>query len=119
VTQEAAPERSPARSERRVFSLTTGARICLIVSALLLLFAAYLFWGPIGRSMANGFPAKCGSAAHPPADRLGKAVCGSVNVERRAQALTSLGAGLIVAGGGLLAFGTTTVNSRAASSAPE
>jgi hypothetical protein len=120
VTQDAAADQPATRAEdRRVFSLSTGSRICFIVAALLLLLAGYLFWSPLGASVANGFPAKCGSAAHPPSDTLGKAVCGSVNDERRAQALAALGAAVIVAGGGLLAFGAAPVASRRRSSATE
>ena len=67
VTQDATSEQPAARGQdRRVFSLTTGARICLIVGALLLVFAGYLFWAPVGQSVPSGFPAKCGSAAASP-----------------------------------------------------
>jgi hypothetical protein len=118
--QDATSEQPTARGEDRiVFSLSIGARICLIVGALLLLFAGYLFWAPVGQSVPSGFPAKCGSAAHPPDDTLGKAVCGSINDERRSQALALLIAAVIVAGGGLLAFGAAPVEPRGKSSATE
>lgn len=94
---------------RVVLSLSTGARICLILGALLLTYAAYLFWSPLGHNVSGGFPARCGSAANPPHDTLGKAVCGSVNSVRRAEALTALIAAIIVAGGGIIAFGVARV----------
>lgn len=105
------PESAP-REDRLVISLNQGTRVCLVLSTLLLLVAAYLFWGPLGREVANNFPAKCGSAARPPGDTLGKSVCGTINAERRAQALTAVGAALIVAVGGVFAFGVTPVPSR-------
>jgi hypothetical protein len=77
----------------------------LLLSGLLLLLAAFLFWGPIGQTVTSGFPADCGSAAKPPRDTLGKAVCGPANDIRRAQAVTALAGALLVGGGGLLAFG--------------
>lgn len=77
----------------------------MLLSGLLLLLAALLFWGPIGQTVPNAFPAKCGSAAKPPRDALGKAVCGPANDIRRAQAVTALAGALIVGGGGLVAFG--------------
>lgn len=109
--EEAAAKATPT-DNRRVWSPTVGSRICLILGALLLLFAAYLFWGPLGRGVAGGFPADCGSAAKPPGDTLGKAVCGSLNDERRTQALTALVAAVIVAAGGVIAFGVDRVPSR-------
>lgn len=113
MTVEGAGATGPAPSEtRRVWSISTGARICLILGALFLLSSAYLFWGPLGRTVEGGFPADCGSAAKPPRDTLGKAVCGSINDERRTQALTALGAAVIVAGGGLIAFGAYRVAPR-------
>lgn len=96
---------TPPRQAHTVVSLSLGARICILVGALFLTFAAYLFWGPLGHGVSNGFPAKCGSAAKPPRDTLGKAVCGSVNAERRAQAVAALAGAVVVAGGGLIAFG--------------
>jgi hypothetical protein len=90
--------------------------VCLVLSLLLLLLAAYLFWGPLGQDVTSNFPAKCGSAAHPPGDSLGRAVCGSINAERRAQALTALAAAIIVAVGGVFAFGVAPVASRSPSS---
>lgn len=113
MTAEEARTPGPVQTEdRRVWTLSMGARICAILGALLLLLAAYLFWGPLGRDVSGGFPADCGSAAKPPTDTLGKAVCGSVNDERRTQSLTALGAAVIVTGGGLLAFGANRVPSR-------
>ena len=105
-------EQTPTASGRTVLALSTGSRICLLLGALLVLFAAYLYWSPLGADVAGGFPAKCGSAASPPSDSLGKAVCGAVNAQRQTQALAVLGAAVVVVVGGLLAFGVTRVASR-------
>ncbi len=110
---------APARTEpRAVLSLSLGARISLVVAVLLLIVAAYLFWGPITHDVPNGFPAKCGSAAKPPHDTLGKAVCGSANDIRLAQSLAVLAAAVVVAVGGLLSFGVRHVPPRHTRSAP-
>jgi hypothetical protein len=99
-------------ANRTVFSLSLGSRICLLLGALLVLFSAYLFWSPIGASVPGGFPAKCGTAADPPSDSLGKAVCGSANAQRQTQSLAVLGAAIVVVIGGLMAFGVTQVVSQ-------
>jgi hypothetical protein len=102
----------PSSEARTVVSLSVGARVCLLLGALLLVLAGLLFWGPISHEVSNGFPAKCGSAAKPPKDSLGKAVCGNANAVRRAESIAALvGAGVLV-GGGLLLFGFTRVPSR-------
>jgi hypothetical protein len=95
---------------RTVLALSVGARVCLIVGGLFLVWAAYLFWGPIGHDVAGGFPARCGSAAQPPVDTLGKAVCGSINDIRRAESLAAAAAALVVVLGGMLGFGFTRVS---------
>lgn len=92
--------------------LSLGSRLSLVAGVLLLIAAAYLFWGPIGHDVAGSFPAKCGSAAKPPHDDLGKAVCGSVNDVRRWQAAAMLAAGVTVAVGGVLSFGVTRISPR-------
>src|SRR5690349_10203360 len=103
---------APRTEPRTVLSLSLGARLALVVGLLLLVLAAYLFWGPIGHDVPNGFPANCGSAAKPPHDTLGKAVCGSINEVRLAQSLAVLAAAVVVALGGLFAFGLTRVPAR-------
>ncbi len=108
----------PHTEARAVLSMTVGARLSLVASLLLLIVAAYLFWGPIGHDVANGFPANCGSAAKPPHDTLGKAVCGSVNDVRLAQAVSALAAAIVVAIGGLFSFGFTRVVTRHTRTAP-
>lgn len=95
--------------------MTIGARIMLLVCALLLVLTGYLYWSPLGRPVANGFPARCGSAAHPPSNALGKAICGTMNDTRRAQTLSVLIAAVIIGVGGVTAFG---VRSRPADREP-
>jgi hypothetical protein len=102
----------PSTEVRTVVTLSVGARVCLIVGGLFLVLAGYLFWAPIGHEVQGGFPAKCGSAAKPPKDALGKAVCGNANATRRAQSVAALVAAGVSVGGGLLLFGFTRVPSR-------
>jgi len=103
---------------RTVLALSVGARVCLIVGGVLLVWAAYLFWGPISHDVTGGFPARCGSAAQPPVDTLGKAVCGSINDIRRSESLAAAGAALVVIVGGMLAFGFTHVAPRHSRTTP-
>lgn len=99
------PGSRPRTGPRAVISLSQGARLCMVVSALFLVLAAYYYWVPVGRTVPNNFPANCGSAANPPHDSLGKAICGTLNDGRRVQALAALGAAVVMAAGGLLSFG--------------
>jgi hypothetical protein len=97
---------------RTVLVVSVGARVCVLIGLLFVVLAGYLYLGPIGHVVSGGFPARCGSAAAPPTDSLGKAVCGTSNDERRSQALAALVAAGVLAVGGFAAFGFTRVPSK-------
>ena len=90
----------------RSVSLATGSRVCVLLGLLLLVVAAYLYWAPIGAAPPQeGFPARCGTAADPPSESLGRAVCGVANDVRRSQALTAVGGAVVLLVIGPLLFG--------------
>lgn len=90
---------------RTVVSPSTGARIGLMVALVLLIGAGYLLWSPIQLYPAEGFPTKCGMAAAPPSDELGRAICGDIHLIRQWQAGALAVAALVIAAGSLYAFG--------------
>lgn len=92
--------------QRTVVTLSTGARVGAVVAVVLLVVAGYLLWSPIQLYPSEGFPIRCGTAANPPTDELGKAACGSVNLIRQWQAGAVAAAGVVVALGSVYAFGT-------------
>ena len=92
-------------STRTVLSLSTGARIGLVLALVLLVAAGYLLWSPIQLYPPQGFPIKCGSGAVPPDNDLGTAACGSVNVIRQWQAGGVAAAAVLVGLGSIYAFG--------------
>lgn len=86
-------------------TLRTGARICLLLAAMLVVVAGYLYWSPLGKDTPNGFTVRCGSAESPPTATLDKAACGARADTRRAQVLATLAGAAVLAAGGVLAFG--------------
>jgi hypothetical protein len=92
---------------RTVFVLNRGARLCLLIAVLLLMFAGYLFFAPIDIQSREGPMFNCGSAARPPTEAFPKAVCGRIDQERQLRAGFVAGAALVTALGGLLVFGGT------------
>jgi hypothetical protein len=93
------------RQTRTVVTLSVGARVGATLSLLLLLVAAYLLWAPIQLYPSDGFPIMCGTAANPPADELGRAACGEVNVLRQWQSGAFAVAAVVVTLGSMYAFG--------------
>jgi hypothetical protein len=97
-------------------SLATGSRVCVLLGLLLLIVAAYLYWVPIGTTpLSDGFPARCGSAANPPSQALGRAVCGVANDVRRSQALAAVGGAVVLIVLGPLLFGVWRRDDRSSS----
>jgi len=92
--------------QRTVVTLSIGARVGAVVAAVLLVVAGYLLWSPIQLYPSNGFPIKCGTAARPPKDELGRAACGNVNAIQQWRAGAVAAAALVVALGSVYAFGT-------------
>ena len=92
---------------RTVISLSTGARVGIVLALVLLVGAGYLLWSPIQLYPPQGFPIKCGSGAAPPDNDLGTAACGSINVIRQWQAGGMAAAAAVVAAGSIYAFGVS------------
>lgn len=90
---------------RTVVSSSTGARIGLMVALIVLIVAGYLLWSPIQLYPAEGFPTKCGMAAAPPRDDLGRAICGDIHVIRQWQAGTLAVIAAVIALGSFYVFG--------------
>lgn len=101
---------STAEPTRTVHVLSTGARICLMIAGLLLVLAGYVFFSGIQRTIpgGNGFPFLCGSAASPPTEDFPKSACGYENQNRQYEAAAYVVSALIIGGGGLLTFGSSS-----------
>jgi hypothetical protein len=79
----------------------------ILVSMLVFMAAAYLFWSPIEVRQNQGFPIDCGSAAAPPTDDLGQALCRVAVNSRAWQAATAVAMAMVIAGGGIYVFGVS------------
>jgi hypothetical protein len=92
---------------RTVLTVNRGAKLCLLVAALLLLFAAYLFFVPLDIQTQEGPMFNCGSAARPPTAAFPKTVCGRLSQTAQLRAGFAAGGAVVTALGGLLVFGVT------------
>lgn len=92
---------------RTVFVLTRGARLCLLLAVLMLMFAAYLLFAPIDIQTPAGPMFNCGSAARPPGEVFQKNSCGRLNQDRQLQVAFITGAAVVTAVGGLFVFGAS------------
>ncbi len=84
---------------------SVGTRICFLLAALLLVLAGYLLLAPLERPSSQGPPFGCGTALHPPSDSFARAVCGGLNRQHAMQSGAVAAGAVVLAGGGLLAFG--------------
>jgi hypothetical protein len=94
-------------ASRTVFVLNRGGRVCLLIAVLMLLFGAYLFFKPLDIPSPDGPMFNCGSAVHPPHEQFARNVCGRIATDHQLQAAFLAGGALIVALGGLVAFGAS------------
>lgn len=98
---------APANRERRTVHIpSTGARVCLLLAALLLVAAAYFVFTPLMVTTASGSSWNCGSALNPPTDDFGAGLCGQLNSSFLARAIASGAAALVTGIGGFLLFGS-------------
>jgi hypothetical protein len=97
---------TPHYETRVVISPTRGSRVCLVAGLLLLGAAAYLLLVPIILPTSTGAAFGCGSAANPAGGQFARSVCGDVNERNRVGAYGLSFAAVVVAAGGLWAFGT-------------
>jgi hypothetical protein len=95
------------RMERRVtHTLTVGSKCCLMFAALFFVAAGFFLTAPVHVTTAKGSSFDCGSATNRPTDPLAKAICGNSNQIQADKAYALGAAGLVIAVGGLLTFGT-------------
>jgi hypothetical protein len=94
-------------ASRTVFILNRGGRVCLLIAVLMLLFGAYVFFKPLDIPSPDGPMFNCGSAVHPPREQFAKNVCGRIATDHQMQAGFLAGGAVIVALGGLVAFGAS------------
>ena len=92
---------------RTVFVLNRGARLCLLLAALTLVFAGWLLFSPIDIQSREGPMFNCGSAARPPSELFQRNVCGRLAQGRQIETGFAAGAALIMAVGGLFVFGAS------------
>ena len=78
-----------------------------LAALIALLSAAYLYWSPVLAPKSDGFPVDCGTAAAPPADELGQALCGQIVEQRAWQAAAAAALAIILVGGGIYVFGVS------------
>lgn len=98
---------------RTVFVLSRGARACLLLGVLLLLFGVYKLVTPIDIQSPQGPMFACGSGIRPPTDQFQKNVCGRLAERQQVQAGFLAGGALVVAAGGVLVFGSFRREERA------
>lgn len=104
---------------RTVTSLSLGARLSLLAGLIVGALAVYLYFVPIQFETPAGSAFRCGSAANPPADTFGRNVCADRNKIQKYRAITVGSVALIVAVGGVAAFGLSRREERDGSVAEE
>lgn len=93
-------------ADRTIVSLKLGARIGMVIAALMLVVAGYHLWAPVDITGRGGLQFKCGSVIHPPSGALQVSTCGGViDRQRMIVVFTAIGA-FVVAAGSIYAFGT-------------
>ena len=98
---------------RTVFVLTRGARACLLIALLLLVFGAFRMVAPIDIQTTQGPMFACGSGLRPPTDAFQKNVCGRLSQGRQVEVGFEAGGAVLIALGGLLVFGSSRREERA------
>jgi hypothetical protein len=97
---------SAAPTEKgRTLWISTGAKVALILSLLLLVLGLYFLFVPLQVSSAQGIPFKCSNALFPPADQFAQNSCGSINTVYQVRAGAALVSAIVVGVGGVLTFG--------------
>jgi hypothetical protein len=87
----------------------TGAKVCLIISALFVVAGVYALVVPVNMPTDQGVFG-CGSGLNPPTDRFAVGVCQDLSVIQQVRAAALGLAALVVAGLGLVLFGVTDVS---------
>lgn len=90
---------------RDVLVLSRGARLGLLLAALLAVVAAVLWWLPVERLAPPAPPVPCGTAAAPVTAPAAVQLCGALAQRKRVEATGFAAAALVLAGGSVLVFG--------------
>lgn len=106
VTTGDRPRPGSGAGLRRVLpALHRGARIGLVVAALLVVLALYHLFLPVDLRTSSGALIRCGSAAHPPHGAFQVNTCGSLVDRQQTKVTFWFVAAGVVALGSVLAFG--------------
>ncbi len=84
--------------------LSRGAKLAILIGAVLWVVAGGLFYVPVTVQATDGAKLDCGSAASPTSG-VQSFACGPAAAQSRVQAVTVLIGGLVIAVGGAAAFG--------------
>jgi hypothetical protein len=106
-------------ANRSIVSLNLGARIGLVVAALLLVVAGFHIWAPVNITGRGGLQFDCGSVLHPPSGQLQSGTCGSVVDRERTVVIFTAIAAAVVAAGSIYAFGASRRRETLLPPAPE
>lgn len=90
-------------NQRTVSSLSTGAKIALMIAVPFVLLAAYFFFTPVSFDKSDGGLFYCGSPGSPNKDAV--QLCSPIEGNARNKAFTALGSGLATGALGLAFFG--------------
>jgi hypothetical protein len=101
-----------------VSRLGTGARLCVVVAALLVVAAVVVAFRPLEQPTAAGPPFRCGTALHPTSGALARSVCEGTVAAQQQLAAGFGAAALVVLVGGVWSFGGARRRPSAASVAP-
>jgi len=106
MSDPAAYADAPARHTRTVVTPSPTAKLMVLLGVLLAIVAVYLAFSPLERTTKDGRPVQCGSAFKPPG-ALVRVTCGNANSQRQWQTGAVFAGALVVAFGGVWAFGGT------------
>ncbi len=96
----------PKLDRRVVRTPRLGARITLLIAALMLVAAGYYLFSPVRVVATDGGSWDCGTALSAPQDAFGKGLCGRQNDIFKARALALGFAAVVTAVGGFMIFGS-------------
>lgn len=87
---------------------STGARLCLLIAALMAIFTVYLLTSPVlvNTKKVAGFD--CGTVLQGPKTNFARGICGKANAIKKDQAVAMGVGALTTAVGGFLVFGMST-----------
>ena len=100
------PKAGDGPRTREVLVLSTGARVGLLLAALVTVAAGMVWWIPVERLVPPAPPIACGSAAQPVTEQPAAGLCGALAQRDRVVAAGLLCAAAVLAVGSPLVFGS-------------